>query len=93
MRSTELTKGIDILDENGKSYGKSKITAKRAVTQTAISRYVLAIPIFLPPVLLFAIEKARMMPRNFYLRTLVEVSLISLELYVAVPLGIALYPQ
>jgi hypothetical protein len=34
-----------------------------------------------------------MMPRNFYLKTLLEVSFISLELYVAVPLGIALYPQ
>ena len=31
MRRTELTKGIDVTDETGKSYGKSKLTAKRAV--------------------------------------------------------------
>ena len=34
-----------------------------------------------------------MMPGNFYAKTLLEVSLIATELYVAVPLGIALYPQ
>lgn len=31
MRKTELEKGIDALDENGKSYGKSKACAKKAV--------------------------------------------------------------
>ncbi len=34
-----------------------------------------------------------MMPRNFYLRTLLEVTFIAMELYVALPLGIAIYPQ
>jgi hypothetical protein len=47
----------------------------------------------MPPIMLFAIERARLMPSNFYAKTLLEVSLIALELYVAVPLGIALYPQ
>lgn len=32
MRKTELDKGIDALDENGKSFGKSKTCAKKAVT-------------------------------------------------------------
>jgi hypothetical protein len=31
MRRTELTKGIDVIDETGKSHGKSQITAKKAV--------------------------------------------------------------
>ena len=31
MRRTELEKGIDVMDEEGKSYGKSKIAAKKAV--------------------------------------------------------------
>ena len=92
MRKTEIEKGIDVLDENGTSYGKSKVCAKTAVTQTAISRYILTIPIFIPPLMLIATERMGMMPRNFYLKTLVEVSYISLELYVAVPLGIAMYP-
>jgi hypothetical protein len=33
------------------------------------------------------------MPRNFYMRTLLEISFISFELYVALPMGIAIYPQ
>lgn len=93
MRKTELSKGIDVLDEDGKTYGKSKVCAKKAVFQTALSRYVLAIPIFLPPMCLYLVERANFMPRNFYARTFVEVFFISLELYVAVPLGIAIYPQ
>jgi hypothetical protein len=92
MRKTELEKGIDALDEDGKSYGKSKACAKKAVVQTAISRYILAVPIFMPPIMLLLTERAGLMPRNFYLKTLLEVSYIALELYVAVPLGIAMYP-
>lgn len=34
-----------------------------------------------------------MMPNNWYLKTLVEGILISGELYLAVPVGIALFPQ
>lgn len=33
------------------------------------------------------------MPTNFYLKTSVEAFFIALELYFAVPLGIALYPR
>ena len=92
MRRTELERGIDVCDKDGKSYGKSKVAAKKAVTQTAISRYILAVPIFIPSICLFSIEKMGFLPRNFYMRTFLELFFIASELYLAVPLGIALYP-
>lgn len=93
MRKTELERGIDIHDDEGKYHGKSKIAAHRAVNQTANSRFFLAVPIFIPPFILYAIERKNMMPRNFYLRTLLEISAISFELYCAVPFAIGAYPQ
>lgn len=34
-----------------------------------------------------------MMPTNFFLKTSLEIFFIAMELYAAVPLGIAVYPQ
>lgn len=61
--------------------------------QTAISRYILAIPILLPATVIFLIERARLMPRSFAAQTLLQMSLFFSEMYLAVPLGIAFYPQ
>jgi hypothetical protein len=93
MRRTELERGIDVLDDEGNNLGKSKVAAKKAVSQTANSRFFLAIPIFIPPGILFAIERANLMPLNFYLRTTLEILAICFELYFAVPFAIGAYPQ
>ena len=72
MRQPELQKGIDIhLPHDGKCkdveiLGKSRLAAKMAVTETAISRYILTIPILFPALALYAIERKRLMPSNFY---------------------------
>jgi hypothetical protein len=92
MRRTELEKGIDIHDDEGRFHGKSKVAAHKAVSQTANSRFFLAVPIFIPPFILYAIERKNMMPRNFYIRTLVEILAICFELYCAVPFAIGAYP-
>jgi hypothetical protein len=60
--------------------------------QTAISRYVLAIPIFLPSICLLGVDRIGMLPRNYYMRTALEIFFIAMELYLAVPLAIAMYP-
>ena len=93
MRKTELERGIDVLDDEGHHRGKSKVAAHKAVAQTANSRFFLAVPIFIPPVILYTIERMHMMPRNFYLRTTIEILAICFELYFAVPFAIGAYPQ
>jgi hypothetical protein len=92
MRRTEFEKGVDVRDHEGKVYGKSQSAAKKAVYQTANSRIFLAIPIFFPATALYLIEKKGLLPRNFYLRTTLELSLIAFELYFAVPFAISVYP-
>mmetsp|Transcript_82623 Transcript_82623/g.114219 ORF Transcript_82623/g.114219 Transcript_82623/m.114219 type:complete len:136 (+) Transcript_82623:542-949(+) len=73
MRQTELKKGIDVLDpDTMESYGKSKSTAMQAVVQTATSRFVLAFALFIPSLMLLSIEKMRLMPKNFAMRSSIE---------------------
>jgi hypothetical protein len=95
MRYSELGRGIDVFDpENVNDVaGKSKIAAKHAVLQTAISRYLLTVTIFLPSMLLWGLEKGRMIPKNHIGKTTLECSLFFIELYLAVPIAIAAYPQ
>ena len=72
------------------SHGKSKICANTAVIQTAISRIFLVLTIFVPPFALVGLEKFKLMPTNKVAKFSVEFSLLALELYFAVPLGLAL---
>ena len=89
-----MDKGISVFDpETNESYGLSKACAYSAVLQTSISRIFLNVTIFFPPFALLAVESAHLMPRNFILKTAIEAFFISLELYFAVPVGIALYPR
>ena len=49
--------------------------------------------IFVPPVILVALEKARLIPKNKFLKFGMDLSLLTFELYFAVPLGLALYAR
>ena len=48
---------------------------------------------FFPAFALFWIEKMRLMPKNVYMKGGLEFSLLAFELYLCVPVGIALYPR
>ena len=79
--------------ETGEALGKSKLCAYKAVLQTSISRIALVATIFLPPLILVGIERANMIPRSKPLKLALEISLLAGELYVAVPLGLAMYSR
>jgi len=49
--------------------------------------------IFVPPIVLVGLEKARLMPTNKVGKFSAEMSLLALELYFAVPLGLAMYSR
>ena len=58
MRSSELVDGIEVKDENGNVIGVSKIAARKAVFETALSRVALPAPILvLPPIIMAGLEK------------------------------------
>mmetsp|Transcript_12876 Transcript_12876/g.17325 ORF Transcript_12876/g.17325 Transcript_12876/m.17325 type:complete len:233 (-) Transcript_12876:178-876(-) len=94
MRQTEIKKGIDVFDKyTGENLGKSKVCAEKAVLQTSISRIALVLTIFVPPIALVGLEKVQLMPKNRALKLSVELSLLCLELYFAVPLGLSMYSR
>uniref|UniRef100_A0A8C5NS74 Sideroflexin 5 n=1 Tax=Junco hyemalis TaxID=40217 RepID=A0A8C5NS74_JUNHY len=58
MRHTELEEGIDVLDTNGNIVGSSRVAAKHALLETALTRVVLPMPILvLPPIIMSVLEK------------------------------------
>ena len=58
MRAPELETGIDVYDEAGNKIGTSKVAAKRAVIETALTRAFLPIPLLLaPPCIMPFLEK------------------------------------
>ena len=64
-----------------------------AILQTSTSRILFSLPMFIPPLILMCLERARMMPGNKAGKLSIEITLMILYLYLAAPLGLALYPQ
>lgn len=61
--------------------------------QTAISRIFLVTTIFVPPVILTALEKCKLTPTRKGPKYALEFSLLFIQLYFAVPIGLALFPR
>uniref|UniRef100_A0A8C5BDY0 Sideroflexin 5b n=1 Tax=Gadus morhua TaxID=8049 RepID=A0A8C5BDY0_GADMO len=94
MRHSELTEGVDVLDGDGNVVGSSKIAAKHAIMETAFTRVVLPMPIFvLPPILMSYLEKMRFLQNHRRLRLPIH-SLVCLATFsLSLPLAISLFPQ
>ncbi|XP_053487047.1 sideroflexin-5-like isoform X2 [Ictalurus furcatus] len=94
MRHNELSEGIDVLDSNGNVVGSSRIAAKHALMETAFTRVVLPLPIFvLPPIIMAFVEKLPLMQAHRRLMLPVH-SLVCLAVFgLSLPLAISLFPQ
>uniref|UniRef100_A0A8B9KE78 Sidoreflexin n=1 Tax=Astyanax mexicanus TaxID=7994 RepID=A0A8B9KE78_ASTMX len=94
MRHNELSEGIDVLDSNGNVVGSSKIAAKHALMETAFTRVVLPLPIFvLPPMIMAYLEKRPLLKAHRRLVLPVH-SLVCLAVFgLSLPLAISLFPQ
>ena len=96
MRRNELSTGISVKHlETGQDFGKSKVAAKEALTQTMLSRTLYTVPIFFVPALWnFAIRRSRLNPKPGTISgRSIEFIGIVLGLAMAMPLNCALYPQ
>mmetsp|Transcript_20011 Transcript_20011/g.14491 ORF Transcript_20011/g.14491 Transcript_20011/m.14491 type:complete len:217 (+) Transcript_20011:486-1136(+) len=93
MRFKEIQQGILIQNESGSvTYGKSKIAGRQAVTETAISRFVLPMPVlFFPAICNFVLTKMRLMPKNVVSAKLLEATFCLGSLSVALPMSIAMF--
>ncbi|XP_031511125.1 sideroflexin-5 isoform X5 [Papio anubis] len=94
MRYGELEEGIDVLDSDGNLVGSSKIAARHALLETALTRVVLPMPILvLPPIVMSMLEKTSLLQARPRLLLPVQ-SLVCLAAFgLALPLAISLFPQ
>ncbi|KAA0709540.1 Sideroflexin-5 [Triplophysa tibetana] len=94
MRHNELSEGIDVLDSNGNVVGSSRIAAKHALIETAVTRVALPLPIFvLPPIIMAFLEKLPLMQAHRRMMLPVH-SLVCLVVFgLSLPLAISLFPQ
>uniref|UniRef100_A0A672N3E3 Sideroflexin 5b n=1 Tax=Sinocyclocheilus grahami TaxID=75366 RepID=A0A672N3E3_SINGR len=94
MRHNELSEGIDVLDSNGNVVGSSRIAAKHALIETALTRVALPLPIFvLPPIIMAFLEKLPLMQARRRMMLPVH-SLVCLAVFgLSLPLAISLFPQ
>jgi len=94
MRRTELNNGINVLHPDTlQPLGLSKKCAEDAVFKTACSRFLMAAPLFIPAILFYGIEKINMVPANPVLRLTLDMSLVFVNCYLAVPLSVAMFPK
>ncbi|XP_058472321.1 sideroflexin-5a [Solea solea] len=94
MRHTELSEGISVLDDDGNVVGTSRIAARHALLETALTRVVMPMPILLlPPMIMSTLEKLPLLQRRRRLVLPVH-SLVCLAAFgLALPLAISLFPQ
>lgn len=58
MRLHELDEGINVVDKNGNYVGTSKLAAKKALKEMAVTRALLPVPLLtIPPIVMTMCEK------------------------------------
>ncbi|XP_056141812.1 sideroflexin-5b isoform X1 [Lampris incognitus] len=94
MRHNELSEGVDVLDTNGNVVGSSKVAARHAIMETAFTRVVLPMPIFvLPPIIMSYLERLQFLQSNRRLLLPIH-SLVCLATFsLSLPVAISLFPQ
>lgn len=95
MRFSEFKRGISVFDPEDLSrpIALSKSAARKAVLRTCKSRQFSAISLLIPAILQFGLERLGIMPLHRFGRTVVQMSLLFIQLFVAIPMGLSLYPQ
>ncbi|OJJ59792.1 hypothetical protein ASPSYDRAFT_900470 [Aspergillus sydowii CBS 593.65] len=98
MRGEEIRQGIDVYPvpekegEQVQSLGKSKVAAKLAVGETAISRVLNATPIMVvPPLILVQLEKRKLLSPRMVMPA--NLGLVLATSLFALPLALAAFPQ
>ncbi|XP_064630537.1 sideroflexin-5-like isoform X2 [Lineus longissimus] len=94
MRNSELIEGITVFDKDRKEIGSSKVAAKKALKETAVTRAVLPAPILLiPPGAMALLEKTSFLKRKPRFHLPINATVTTLSFALALPVAIALFPQ
>lgn len=94
MRSSEIQRGITVVDENGDPHGESKKAGLTAVGQVATSRVVNVFGILtLPTLAMSVLEKTKFVQSRPRLHAPLNLFCIGTALAVALPMTIGIFPQ
>uniref|UniRef100_A0A8R1E0A3 Sidoreflexin n=1 Tax=Caenorhabditis japonica TaxID=281687 RepID=A0A8R1E0A3_CAEJA len=95
MRWNELETGIEVFEKDtGKVVGVSNVAAKQAVTDTALVRAFLPIPLLLmPPCIMPFLEKLEWVRKTKTRHVLVNAVVCTFAFAVSLPVALALFPQ
>lgn len=94
MRRHELNEGIDVVDKEGGVVGTSKLAAKKALTEMAITRAILPVPLLtIPPIVMTFLEKTALLRKNPKLNMPFNIIVCSISFFFALPATIAIFPQ
>lgn len=94
MRHHELREGIEVVDDQGNVVGTSVVAARRAVMETAITRFFLPAPILvIPPIVMTWLEKKEFLRRWPRLHLPIQAAVCTLCFGLALPVSIAIFPQ
>eukprot|EP00118_Oscarella_pearsei_P015043 m.132987 g.132987 ORF g.132987 m.132987 type:complete len:323 (+) comp38092_c0_seq1:178-1146(+) len=94
MRMHEAGTGIEVYDKDKQVVGVSKIAAKKAIYQTALTRAFLPLPILvLPPLAMTLLERTSLLHKNPRLNFPFQVLTVTAAFGLALPLAISLFPQ
>nr|XP_054765833.1 sideroflexin-5-like [Lytechinus pictus] len=92
MRFSELQTGIEVMDHNNRVVGTSKVAAKKALLETALTRAFLPAPILLiPPIVMTLIENKLVTKYIIPFFGYMSRGFVSFKF--ALPLAISIFPQ
>merc|ERR1712070_1186005 len=94
-RMEEVLKGVPVMDEAGNNLGISKIAGYEGVKNTVMSRscFLPIFPLVLPPVIMSAAHRIKMVQRSKPLALMVELLAITACMSMGLPAAIAISPQ
>lgn len=94
MRQTEITLGIDVVDENNKQIGKSRTAAVKGISQVIISRiFLTAPPMIVLPIIMDKLERNSWFKSRPYIHAPFQMAALGAMLLIMVPAGCGLFPQ
>ncbi|XP_046556394.1 LOW QUALITY PROTEIN: sideroflexin-5-like [Haliotis rubra] len=94
MRNFELSEGIEVFDQNEKMVGTSKIAARKALKETAMTRMFLPAPILIiPPLIMSVLEKTQFLKKYPRMHLPCNAVVCTAAFGLALPVAIALFPQ
>ena len=95
MRFKEMQTGIEVTNADGTiSYGQSKAAGRKAILESALSRFILPLPcLLLPAIFNFILESMGLLPKGPVASKILEAVIICFALTFALPMSIALFKQ